>query len=227
MVRLQGQQADILGQGDGDAAGRELQRLVGAQRFFVQPVEIAQGRVVAAAVNGATEVYEVDVLVAFARLVALLDEDRVRGLHLARVGEGQDGRGGNDLRGDARLLLHLAEDGLQRVFVRLDVAAGRHPLLKALVPVEERAVALHDEAGGGEMAPHQAGSFGSDSTSRRANASSWRASGPISSSYRGRSSGQRSTISRTANSSGSERRARRSARGAGEPRPGSSSRALR
>src|SRR3990172_3901552 len=159
--RLQGEQADVLRQGDGDAAGGELQGLVGAQRVFVQPVEVAQGRVVAAAVSGATEVYEVDVLVAFARLVALLDEDRVRGLPLARVGERQDGRGGDDLRGDARLLLHLAEDGLQRVFVRLDMAAGRHPLLEALVPVEERPVALHDEAGGGEVAPHQAGSSGS------------------------------------------------------------------
>ena len=51
--RLQSEQADVFRQGDGDAAGGELQGLVGAQRVFVQPVEVAQGRVVAGAVNGA------------------------------------------------------------------------------------------------------------------------------------------------------------------------------
>ena len=93
-------------------------------------------------------------LVRLAGLVAVLQKDGVGRRHLAGVGEGKGRGGGDDLGGDAGLLADLAEDGLDGVLVGLDVAAGRHPLLERLVPVEEGAGVLDDEAGGGEVAPH-------------------------------------------------------------------------
>src|SRR3990170_647965 len=119
--RLQGEEAHVLGQRQVDAAGGELQRLVGAQRFFVQPVEGAQGEIVTGPIDGAAEVDQVYVLVGLLGPGYVLDEDGVGRLELAGPGEREGGRGGDDLRLNAGLLAYLAQHGLHRVLVRLDV----------------------------------------------------------------------------------------------------------
>jgi len=98
------------------------------------------------------EVDQVYMLVRLVRAGDVFDEYRVRRGQLNRVGKGMIRRGGDDLADQAGLLTDFAEGGLDRVFVGLYVATGRHPLLESLVPMEERGAVVNDESGRREMA---------------------------------------------------------------------------
>lgn len=82
----------------------------------------------------------------------VLDEDGVGRGQLLGVGEVVGWRCGDDFADEAGLFADFSQRGLDGVFVGLDVAAGGHPLLQALVPVQERGTVADDEGGGGEVA---------------------------------------------------------------------------
>jgi len=103
------------------------------------PLRRAQGGVV----GRAAEVDEVHVLVRLARLGAVLQEDGVGRGDLPWIAEGEGVAQGQDLCLQARLLADLPQDGAHRVLVGLQVAAGGHPHLEALVPEEEGPVPFH------------------------------------------------------------------------------------
>src|SRR3972149_6622865 len=85
--RLQGEEANVLGQRQVDAAGGELQRLIGEQRFLVQPVEVAQGWVAGGPIDGAAEVDQGYVLGGLLGPGYVLDEDGVGRRALTGPGE--------------------------------------------------------------------------------------------------------------------------------------------
>ena len=94
------------------------------------------------------------VVVRVTRNVVHPNRDRRRQLRGLGPGAGLELR--HDLHLEARLLLHLAQDGLHRVLVRLDVAAGGQPHAEA-VPVQRGTPVVGDEARDREVTLHVGG----------------------------------------------------------------------
>ena len=104
--------------------------------------------------RGQDQVDEIEVLVRVAGLVAVLDEDGIRGRQLIGVREVVGGRQPHELSVQACFLAHLAERARDGVFVGQQVAARRYPLLARSMPVQQRSAAIDDERSGGEVANH-------------------------------------------------------------------------
>src|SRR2546425_2198236 len=224
----QRQLADVIRHAGRDAAARDVERLGAFQLVLAYPAEsLICGDCALAPADRAAEIDHVDVLVWLRRTRNVFDENRVGSRNLLGVRERGGGLDRNHLGEETRLLRYLAEDCLRGVLVRLDMSARRHPLLQPLVPVKEGAGPIDHERSGREV-PHHPGSPESSSATRlRITESSLSTSGVTSLSKPARSSGQRSIASKTASSSSSVSRPRRSARVSGYERPSNSSRAFR
>ena len=138
--RQQSELTHILRHRDGHYTPSDIERGFRVKVFRINPT---QRRIVGAqtpgAVHDAAEIDHVDVLVRLVRSGNVLHQYRVWRRELLWILKRLGFTCPYDLGDKPRLLLDLPQHSPYGVFVRLYVAARRHPLLQTLVPVEEGA----------------------------------------------------------------------------------------
>ena len=82
----------------------------------------------------------------------IFDHDAVWSCDLFEIAYDDFGLGWDDFNVKSGFFFDFTKSGLDRVFVRIDVTSRWEPFLNFFVPVQQRGVAVNDEACGCEMA---------------------------------------------------------------------------
>ena len=87
----------------------------------------------------------------FVRFVDAVDVEKARRDERTRAGFGRRRTFAEQFHVEAALFLRLAQRGLLRVFVQLDVSADRQPLVELAMVNEQNLFLVNDEDGDGEI----------------------------------------------------------------------------
>ena len=93
----------------------------------------------------------------------IFDHDAVGSVYLLQIADNERRVGRHDFYVEAGFFFDFSEGGLNRIFVGIDMSAGRQPFLHFLVPVEQGGIVVDDEAGSCEVPGFRSWHFRSQS----------------------------------------------------------------